>query len=573
MLSQHSSKRKAKLKRMDSSRFEPEARDRVTNRWNIAGLASAIDVQQPVSYFGTAYTYDAARRLKTISGTSGTYSNYYHGGLNSITVPSTLVQQRTLPNTAFITNNYDSLARLTSTLLRNGSTLADINLHSYAYNNGHQRTNQTRLDGSYVDYLYDDIGQLYSAKTYALGGTETTTQRRGYTYDAAWNLTKTTNNTSVTTRTVNNLNQITAMTGSSSFTHDANGNRTIFSVSNGALSRYEYDGENQLRAADKDPSTSSSPPRTEFVYDGKGRLRKATEYVWGETEAGSEWIFQSETRYIYSGMLAVQERSSANTPTVSYTRGWDMSGSLEGAGGIGGLLARSSGYSSGAGTWSTHNFYHADGNGNITAMVDSSQTLTATYKYDPYGNNLGTSGAMSSVNLYRFSSKLWCGNAGLYYYGYRFYDPNLQRWLNKDPLGELGGVNLYRGFANDPINRIDVFGLEDESGLLDTVKDACKAVAQKCKDVFEKLKGPNKPGLGTGTGRFGNAVVSAGEKAAKTAPGILLIYSIESACLDCETCRGAGEVEDSCELSALCDAVCDMCEQAKAKSHKHVGKL
>jgi hypothetical protein len=70
-----------------------------------------------------------------------------------------------------------------------------------------------------------------------------------------------------------------------------------------------------------------------------------------------------------------------------------MSGSLEGAGGIGGLLARSHGYSSG--NWSTHNFYHADGNGNITYLVNSSQTVAASYRYDPFGNLVSSSGSLA----------------------------------------------------------------------------------------------------------------------------------------------------------------------------------
>ena len=78
-------------------------------------------------------------------------------------------------------------------------------------------------------------------------------------------------------------------------------------------------------------------------------------------------------------ILVIQERNSFNTPTVTYTRGTDLSGTLQGAGGIGGLLARSSGYSSGS--WSTHNHYHAEGNGNITYLVNSSQTVAATYRF------------------------------------------------------------------------------------------------------------------------------------------------------------------------------------------------
>jgi RHS repeat-associated protein len=129
---------------------------------------------------------------------------------------------------------------------------------------------------------------------------------------------------------------------------------------------------------------------------------------------------------------------------------------MEGAGGIGGLLARSYGYSSGS--WSTHHLYHADGNGNITALVDSSQAVAASYRYDPFGNTLSSSGTLAATNVYRFSSKEVHGSSGMYCYLYRFYDPNLQRWINRDPREERGGINL-QGFAgNDPVNDLDPYG-------------------------------------------------------------------------------------------------------------------
>jgi RHS repeat-associated protein len=78
--------------------------------------------------------------------------------------------------------------------------------------------------------------------------------------------------------------------------------------------------------------------------------------------------------------------------------------------------------------------------------------------YDPYGRTLQSSGTWASTNVYRFSSKEWHSKARLYYYGYRFYDPNLQRWINRDPIGEAGGINLYGFVGNDPVNWIDPLG-------------------------------------------------------------------------------------------------------------------
>ena len=85
----------------------------------------------------------------------------------------------------------------------------------------------------------------------------------------------------------------------------------------------------------------------------------------------------------HSHVLILQARNAGHIPQVQYTRGLDLSGTIEGAGGIGGLLMRSHGYS--GGNWSTHNAYHSDANGNVTALMNSSGVLQASYKYNPYG--------------------------------------------------------------------------------------------------------------------------------------------------------------------------------------------
>src|SRR5262249_31730690 len=151
-----------------------------------------------------------------------------------------------------------------------------------------------------------------------------------------------------------------------------------------------------------------------------------------------------------------QERDGDNNPTVSYTWGRDLSGTLEGAGGIGGLLARSHGYS--GGNWSSHNFYHADGGGNITCMINGSQAVVASYRYDPFGNLMSSSGTLASDNLRRFSSKEFHANSGMYLYPCRCYDAHLQRWITRDPIGELGGINLYAFLEGDPLSKSDPFG-------------------------------------------------------------------------------------------------------------------
>jgi RHS repeat-associated protein len=200
----------------------------------------------------------------------------------------------------------------------------------------------------------------------------------------------------------------------------------------------------------------ASASSTRWARLAPRRRRVTREEIKGSS---GQWVLASETRYVYDGMRVIQERTSNGVPTVAYTRGPDLSGTLEGAGGIGGLLARSE-WNSVSSTWS-HAFYHSDGVGNVTALAVPSGNdiaLAGSYRYDPFGRLIGTPTDLAARNTQRFSSKDWHNASGFYYFGYRFYDPATQRWLNRDPIGEEGGVNLYGYVGNNPVGAIDPEG-------------------------------------------------------------------------------------------------------------------
>jgi len=563
-------------------------------------LRTGLSLQQPgVPSWSQSYGYDSARRLTSVASPAGGF-NYMLGGAGAA---SPLVKKLLLPNGACITNIYDDVARLTGTyLLDNHGNY--LNVHAYVNNVGNQRIQQSFTAGDYVSYGYDNIGQLKTATGRESGGTIRLNEEFGYTYDAAHNLYHRANNALMQTFNVNTLNELTTASRSGTFTAAGTTTSPATNVTVNALNAFLYndatfakdgftlaDGNNTFTAVAKDiwgrqdtttltaylPATVSFTYdlngnllsdgnrtfayddeneltsvwvtniwRSDFVYDGKLRRRMEKDYSWN----GSTWAQTNEVHYVYDVNLVIQERNSNNLPQVTYTRGKDLSGSLQGAGGIGGLLARSlfvTNYSvdnvisvTGAGiaaangsyqyvlglssfcwtngTYTMTNawlasppywaisfgntreyhmpgnslggnwlvdagtspaptvtygsntvysnaYYHADGNGNITCLINSNQVVVARYRYDPFGNTLSISGSMADANTYRFSSKEWNANAGLYYYLYRFYDPNLQRWLNRDPIEELGGINLYGYIANAPINNIDKDGFSVFGGL------------------------------------------------------------------------------------------------------------
>lgn len=477
----------------------------------LEGQRSALSLQQPLaSAWSQNYGYDAARRLQTLTSPAGAFS-YDYGTPNSA---SDLIRKLQLPNGAAITNTFDALAQLTDTTLLN-QWRSPLSGYSYLHDKIGHRTNIARALGvarSTVALQYDPIGQLKTAMAYETNGTARLNEKLGYAYDAAHNLQQRTNATLTQTFSADSANQLSTATRSGdltvagvvtrpasvtvngqtanpyqdqtyasanglsltnsgtntfiviaqtsgglnatntlnaylpatvNFQYDANGNLT-----NDGLRAFNFDGENQLTNI-----TVPNAWRTEFAYDGLHRRRIRRESTW----TGSGWNQTNETRYVYDGILVLQERDGNNTPVLTYTRGVDLSGSLGGAGGIGGLLALSDQRVSA--TSPTNYFYHADGNGNIVALISQKNEVVARYLYDPFGNLLAMSGELAAFNRYRFSSKETHAQSGLYYYGFRFYDPNLQRWLNQDPIGEAGGINLYAFVESDPIDWFDTDGL------------------------------------------------------------------------------------------------------------------
>jgi RHS repeat-associated protein len=445
-----------------------------------------------VGSWSQTYGYDRALRLTNVTSPAGSFAFGYD------VTRRQHVASLQLPNSAYITNSYDIMARLAGTYLTRGTDNHVLDGYTYAYDQLGQRTNILRdygLTTSTASAGYDAIGQLTSWQAKEAGGAARLQEQLGYAYDAAGNLKQRTNNALVQVYGVDAANALTNITrsgpltvsgntpapassvtvngqpaytyrdftfassnafsladgqnlftnvarnyyGTNSVTNllnvnlpatvtlqlDANGNLT-----NDGLRVFSYDTENQLTNV-----LVTGQWQQSFLYDGLNRRRVVRDYVW----QGGVWALTNEMRYIYDGASVIQEWNSNNTAQVSYARA--------GAG----LLARTD--SGGA------VYYHADGNGNITALIDTNQYMVGRYLYDPFGRMLGKWGPHADANTYRFAGKEWSERTGLYYFARRFYDPNLQRFINRDPISENGGQNLYAYCGNNPISLYDMMGL------------------------------------------------------------------------------------------------------------------
>lgn len=153
-------------------------------------------------------------------------------------------------------------------------------------------------------------------------------------------------------------------------------------------------------------------------------------------------------------MNQIEERiayTNGGTSIIHYYWGKDLSGSFQGADGVGGLLYL---------TIDGSTFIPLyDNNGNVTHYLDSNGNVVAQYTYDAFGNTIAQSGLLANTFRHRYSTKYLDTETSLYYYGYRFYHPTLMRWLNRDPIEEDGGINLYAFCGNNSISKYDVLGL------------------------------------------------------------------------------------------------------------------
>lgn len=272
------------------------------------------------------------------------------------------------------------------------------------------------------------------------------------------------------------------------YTYDAMGNRTAFAVTSEGASSTVLQGNTSYATNDKNQYTEvtspSSPPQGVYSYDPDGNLLDdgTRLYKWDawnrlrevkEKSSGSliaEYVYDAlghriskettslapqgaeEILFVYDDWNVIQEyKMAAGAPSLEAYLVWgnDLSNSLQGAGGVGGLLARVS--SAGA------IYYHYDANGNPARLTNSANN-GGKYRYDAFGNVREAAGVLVADNPWQFSAKYYDQETGFSYYGFRYYDPVTGRWLRRDPIEEVGGLNLYGVVGNDPVNKWDYLG-------------------------------------------------------------------------------------------------------------------
>ena len=212
------------------------------------------------------------------------------------------------------------------------------------------------------------------------------------------------------------------------------------------------------------------PQKVGYRYDYSGRRYARDVYAWDEPAGAYAAEPSRTTLYYYDGWNLVYEATfggitySGGVPVAAtfereraYFWGLDWSTTLDGAGGVGGLVAlavREAGEAT-----PTLRYPGYDGNGNLVNLLDAAGNVTASYEYGPYGELWRASGPDADKNPFRFSTKYYDDETGHYYYGHRYYSPEYGRFLSQDPIGEAGGLHLHTFVNNNPVNAWDYLGL------------------------------------------------------------------------------------------------------------------
>jgi RHS repeat-associated protein len=188
-----------------------------------------------------------------------------------------------------------------------------------------------------------------------------------------------------------------------------------------------------------------------FTYDYLGRRVQKIVFTTPDWETTTSLVAE---RYIYDGWNVIAVIDTSGNYLKRQGWGRDVSGSIHGTGGVGGLVVTFDDENPG----SYSPVY--DGNGNVVAMVDLvTGGVDAKYEYTPFGEITRAEGDYAAANPYRFSTKWLDDETDFYYYGHRYYDARNGRFINRDPIGEAGGINLYQAFGGDPVNKYDILGL------------------------------------------------------------------------------------------------------------------
>jgi len=361
----------------------------------------------------TDYTFDSLSRLSIVSRNSIVQVTYAYDSVGR-------VASKVLANGASTHYNYDNLDRVTRIEHRD-NTNAIIGFNEYVYDANDRIVSMTDAVGM-TSYVYDLDGQLI--QTTLPDGTVI-----DYSVDSVGNR---------TAYTVNSLNQYLTGPNGEQFQYDGDGNLVTVLRTDGTSISYGYDGRNRVT------SITDSTERWQFEYDPLGN-RSAVVHNGVRSDLLIDAVGGVD------GLSDVLAEYNGVSQTASYVIGDGLEAMFTGAG--------------------VGSYYLFDNVGNTSALTAEDGSVSASYRYLPFGEILSSAGTGVASNQYTFNGEWGVAQRGTAGFDMRarLYDSVTGRFTQQDPIGFEGGdVNLYRVVLNDPVALIDPGGLDpvDPSGSI-----------------------------------------------------------------------------------------------------------
>jgi RHS repeat-associated protein len=372
----------------------------------ITNWTQQADASTPTAY---TYGYDAGKQL-------------LNAVLNSTGAGATVLKQYAY--------GYDLSGNRTSEQIGTG-TNGPVAISQSGYNNANQITNRISGSGS-----MEFAGSVSKQAIVTVGGNSAsfnhaTTNFLGYT--------SVTNGTNIVpviatdydgNLATNKYQLVVTNNGvAETISFDLNGNE-ISIVTTTSTNIYGWDAANRL------VSIAGPTNRSVFVYDGLGRRVQDIEYT--------NSLAYATNKFIWDGQTLAEQRDVTGVTVMKrfFGEGEQISG--------------------------TNYYFTRDHLGSVREVVNTTGVMQARYDYDPYGRPTTIAGSFTAD----------FGYAGMYYHApsslnltlYRAYNSDLGRWLNRDPIQELGGINLYEYVRNNPVRYVDPLGLQllQIDGIIDT---------------------------------------------------------------------------------------------------------
>ncbi|PYJ97694.1 MAG: hypothetical protein DME23_14180 [Verrucomicrobia bacterium] len=421
-----------------------------TTTWSYypPGVLGALKVSTVIGPWTNAmvnYQYDPLRRMinRTINGEAQGYAFDALGRLTNV-----------VNSPGSFSYDYDRATfRLREVTFSNGQR----SHYDYFDNLGDRRLRgitHTKPDASLISrftYDYDPVGNI----TNWVQETGAQSQTWSIGYDAADQL----------------LNLVVKQAGTNliayNYGYDSSGNR-LFEETNGVRRTFIYNPLNQLVSSSDvagngvayewDPeerlvAVTQGGRRSEFTYDGLGRRVAIVEKTNG--------VVLANNSFVWCGSEICEKRDSNGATVQSrfYAQGEEVT--------------------AGAGT--TDFFYTKDHLGSIREVLDANGALVSRFYYDPWG---AASTLLGPNTTFAFTGHFLHAPSGLYLAYYRCLSSATGRWLSRDRIGEVAGLNLYAYLGNNPLNDTDELGLQADINL---VQGEAYRNAQKIPSVPDEI--------------------------------------------------------------------------------------